>query len=56
MKWNMFFQGAMFIVFLKCSGATFIQGATLIPESRVDNYIELGNATSLFTLFLQSSV
>ena len=33
MKWDMFFQGAMF--FPNVPGATFIQEATLIPESRV---------------------
>ena len=31
----MFFQGAMFIVFQNVPGTTFIQGATLISESRV---------------------
>ena len=35
MKWDMFFQGATFNVFPNIPGATFIQGATLIPESRV---------------------
>ena len=35
MKWDLFFQGAMFIVFPNVPGATFNQGATLIPESRV---------------------
>ena len=36
MKWDMFFQGAMFIGFFSnVPGATFIQGAMLIPETRV---------------------
>ena len=35
MKWDMFFQGAMFIVFPNVPGAMFIQGGTFIPDSRV---------------------
>ena len=35
MKWDMFFQGAMSIVFPDVPRATFIQGGTFIPESRV---------------------
>ena len=35
MKWDMFFHGAMFMVFPNVPEATFIQGAMLIPESRV---------------------
>ena len=31
----MFIQGAMFIVLPNVPGATFIQGGTFIPESRV---------------------
>ena len=37
MKWDIFFQGAMFIFLPNVPGAMFIQGATLIPESRVHN-------------------
>ena len=35
MGWVCVFQGATFIVFAKCSRATFIQGATSFPDSRV---------------------
>jgi hypothetical protein len=31
----MFIQGAMFIVFAKCSRGYVVQGATFIPDSRV---------------------
>ena len=31
---GMFIQGATFIIFVKCPGATLIPGATSIPESR----------------------
>ena len=37
MKWDRFFEGAMFILFPNVPGATFIQEATLIPETRVLN-------------------
>ena len=35
MKWDMFFNGLRLFLFPNVLGATLIQGATLIPESRV---------------------
>ena len=37
MKWDRFFEGLCLLFFPNVPGATFIQGATLIPESRVVN-------------------
>ena len=35
MKWDMFFKGLCLLFFPNVPGAMFIQGAMLIPESRV---------------------
>ena len=41
MKWDFFFKGLCLLFFPNIPGATFIQRATLIPESRVDWFKKL---------------